>query len=99
METAGLRWQPDMCPIAKAIVITVRPKASATPRKPMPRVGKGGGQYRAPASSKDEPESPDKLRTVLFHVILLSVIDSKADVQAIKGTPYVISIPLSMVSP
>src|SRR6185503_5277428 len=27
-ETAGFRWQPEMCPMAYAIVRTVRPKAS-----------------------------------------------------------------------
>ena len=35
-ETAGLRWQPEMWPMAKAIVSTVSPKASDTPRRPIP---------------------------------------------------------------
>src|SRR5450631_1505462 len=36
MVTAGLKWAPETWPTAYAIVITVSPKASATPRKPMP---------------------------------------------------------------
>ncbi len=34
--TAGLKWPPEMCPTAYAMVSTVRPKAIATPRKPTP---------------------------------------------------------------
>src|SRR5574344_1953465 len=34
--TAGFRWQPEMWPMAKAMVSTVRPNASATPTEPMP---------------------------------------------------------------
>src|SRR5258708_40170758 len=37
METAGLRWHPEMWPMAKAMVRTVRPKAKDTPTWPMPR--------------------------------------------------------------
>ncbi len=33
---AGLKWAPEMWPTAYAIVTTVRPKARATPRKPIP---------------------------------------------------------------
>ena len=35
--TAGLKWPPETWPTAYAIVRTVRPKASETPTKPMPR--------------------------------------------------------------
>src|SRR5579862_8702871 len=37
MDTAGLRWQPETWPMAKAMVRTVSPKAKATPTYPMPR--------------------------------------------------------------
>jgi len=30
-DTAGMRWQPEMCPMAKPIVRRVRPNAKATP--------------------------------------------------------------------
>src|SRR5436190_19557262 len=33
-DTAGLRWQPEIGPIAYAIVRTVKPKASETPSQP-----------------------------------------------------------------
>src|SRR3990167_179978 len=36
-ETAGLRWQPEIWPMAKAMVNTVRPNAMATPSTPIPR--------------------------------------------------------------
>src|ERR1700743_2769959 len=51
METAGLRCAPEMWPMAKAMVRTVRPKANATPRKPMPSWGK-------PAASTADPQPP-----------------------------------------
>ena len=39
-DTAGLRWPPEICPMAYAIVRTVNPNASETPAKPIPRAGK-----------------------------------------------------------
>jgi hypothetical protein len=36
-DTAGLKCPPEMWPTVYAIVSTVRPKASATPRKPSPK--------------------------------------------------------------
>lgn len=51
METAGLRWQPGMCPMAKAMVRTVSPKTRETPTKPMPSVG-------TPAARTAEPQPP-----------------------------------------
>ena len=39
MVTAGFRWQPEIGPIAYAMVSTVSPNASDTPSRPMPTVG------------------------------------------------------------
>src|SRR6185312_4597164 len=39
IDTAGFRWQPEICPMAYAMVSTVSPNASATPTKPMPTPG------------------------------------------------------------
>jgi hypothetical protein len=36
-ETAGFKWQPEICPIAYAIVRRDKPNASETPRKPKPK--------------------------------------------------------------
>src|SRR5579864_9198663 len=49
--TAGFKWHPEMCPIAKAMVRTVSPKARATPAYPMPTLG-------TPAASTAEPHPP-----------------------------------------
>src|SRR5690242_18611953 len=46
--TAGLKWPPEMCPTAYAIVSTVRPKAKATPVKPMPSCGKAAASTALP---------------------------------------------------
>src|SRR5579863_3549080 len=54
---AGFKWQPDMCPMAKAIVSTVRPKARATPAYPMPMPG-------GPAASTAEPHPPNTSQKV-----------------------------------
>ena len=56
--TAGLRWQPEMCPMAKAIVSTVRPKASETPAKPIPSSGKAAASTalpQPPSTSQNVP--------------------------------------------
>src|SRR5271166_5107235 len=50
-DTAGFKWHPEMWPMAKAMVSTVRPNARATPANPMPSVGK-------PAARTAEPQPP-----------------------------------------
>src|SRR5215472_1470437 len=49
--TAGLMWHPEMCPIAYAIVSSVKPKASETPTRPTPTLGN-------PAASTAVPHPP-----------------------------------------
>src|SRR5690349_5345175 len=46
--TAGLKWPPETCPTAYAITSTLRPKANATPSRPMPTVGKAAARTAAP---------------------------------------------------
>src|SRR5271155_1643793 len=57
METAGLRWQPETWPMAKAMVRTVSPKAKATPRKPMLKLTPGMKDGNAAAKTA-EPQPP-----------------------------------------
>src|SRR5437867_1580825 len=47
-DTAGLRWHPDTWPMAYAMVSTVRPKASATPCRPIPTLGKAAARTALP---------------------------------------------------
>src|SRR5258708_10883127 len=54
---AGFKWQPEMCPIAKAMVSTVRPKARATPEYPMPTLG-------TPAAITAAPHPPNTSQKV-----------------------------------
>ena len=61
MDTAGLRWQPEMCPTAKAIVKTVSPKANATPSRPMPTSGKAAASTALPQPPKTNQKVPEKL--------------------------------------
>ena len=62
--TAGFRWQPEMCPIAYAIVSTVSPNASDTPRSPIPTCGNAAESTaprtpRTPArTSRRTPRQP-----------------------------------------
>ncbi len=63
MVTRGLKWAPDTCPTAYAIVITVRPNASATPRNryragrsgPPPRWGRGTSRAKMALRSHRRP--------------------------------------------
>src|SRR5712692_6555855 len=57
-ETAGFRWQPDICPIAKAIVKTVRPKASETPSNPIPTFGKAAASTALPHPPRTSQNVP-----------------------------------------
>src|ERR1700727_744749 len=58
METAGLRWQPETWPMAKAMVRTVRPKAKATPTKPIPRLGKAAASTALPQPPRTSQKVP-----------------------------------------
>src|SRR5215467_7360973 len=66
MDTAGLRWQPEMCPMAKAMVSSVRPKASATPRNPMPRFGNAAASTALPQPPKTNQKVPRNSAIALF---------------------------------
>src|SRR5215467_4781580 len=55
---AGLRWQPEMCPMAKAMVKTVSPNAKATPIKPMPTAGNAPANTAAPHPPKTSQNVP-----------------------------------------
>src|SRR5262249_53128814 len=57
-ETAGLRWQPEMCPMANAIVNTVRPKANATPSNPMPTLGNAAASTALPHPPRTSQNVP-----------------------------------------
>src|SRR6188768_4053845 len=58
METAGLRWQPEMCPMANAIVRTVRPNASDTPSSPIPTSGKAAASTALPQPPRTSQKVP-----------------------------------------
>src|ERR1700722_5371438 len=58
METAGLRWQPETWPMAKAMVRTVKPKARATPAKPMPNCGYAAAITALPQPPKTSQKVP-----------------------------------------
>ncbi len=74
-DTAGFKWHPEICPIAKAIVNTVNPNANETPSQPIPTSG-------TPAASTAAPQPPNVNQNVpknsaphfLANVILLSFL-------------------------
>src|SRR5271156_4883910 len=65
-ETAGLRWQPETWPMAKAMVSTVRPKARATPTKPIPRLGKAAARTALPQPPKTSQKVPKNSAAARF---------------------------------
>src|SRR5215472_544029 len=87
MVTAGFRSHPEMCPIAKAIVRTDRPKAKATPSKPMPTCGKAAAKTalpQPPNTSQKVPRNSAADRLPKDMRRLLS-IDPKADSKTQRG--------------
>src|SRR5271168_1490025 len=63
METAGLRWQPETWPMAKAMVRTVRPKANATPTNPTLKLTPGifDGKPAARTAVPQPPKTSQKV--------------------------------------
>ena len=57
-ETAGFRWQPEIWPMAYAIVRTVRPKAKDTPIKPIPTPRKAAARTALPHPPKTSQNVP-----------------------------------------
>src|SRR5688572_2234074 len=71
--TAGLKWPPEMCPTAYAIVSTVSPKASDTPRRPMPRLESGPPNAAASTALPQPPNTSQnvpKASAAIFLVIV-----------------------------
>ncbi len=66
--TAGLKWPPEMCPTAAMPATSVRPNASATPRKPTPdwlsvSLGKFAAKSAVPTpprTSRNVPKHSDR---------------------------------------
>src|SRR5580765_4754876 len=56
--TAGLKWPPEIGPNAYAPVTTVRPKASETPRKPIPSPGKAAASTALPHPPRTSQNVP-----------------------------------------
>src|SRR4029077_9383399 len=57
-ETAGFKWTPETGPIAKAIVSTVSPKASATPSSPIPTCGNAADSTALPQPPNTSQKAP-----------------------------------------
>jgi hypothetical protein len=72
METAGFRWQPEIWPIAYAIVRTVNPKASETPSKPMPRLGNAAANTALPHPPRTSQNVPKN--SALYCFIFFSLV-------------------------
>src|SRR5262245_12245763 len=58
MVTAGLIWQPEIWPKAYTIVTTVRPKAKAIPKTPMPSWGIPALRSALPQPAKTNQKVP-----------------------------------------
>src|SRR5580765_8525128 len=56
--TAGLKWPPEIGPNAYAPVTTVRPKASETPRNPIPSAGNAAASTALPQPPKTSQNVP-----------------------------------------
>jgi hypothetical protein len=73
METAGFKWQPEICPTANAIVNTVRPKASDTPKKPIPVFGKVAARTALPQPPRTNQKVPMNSATSFLIILKLSI--------------------------
>ena len=61
MVTAGLKWPPETCPTAYAIVRTDRPNGERDAEQADADVGEAGGEDGRPAAAEDEQEGADEL--------------------------------------
>src|ERR1700678_793803 len=76
-----------MPPIAKAIVSSVRPKASATPANPMPRLGKAAARTalpHPPRTSQNVPMSSaaSRFERGIFELLIFAWKKTKACVRS-----------------
>src|SRR5450830_1252635 len=71
MVTAGLKWPPEICPRAKAPVNTVNPNASATPAKPIPRLGKPAANTALPVPPNTSQNVPSVSAASFFAMLIL----------------------------
>jgi hypothetical protein len=62
-----------MCPMAKAIVSTVNPKAMETPRRPMPTFGKAEASTALPHPPSTSQNVPKNSAPYFFILYLLSL--------------------------
>jgi hypothetical protein len=67
---AGFRWHPEIWPIAKAIVRTVRPNARATPRNPIPRPGNAAARTALPHPPKTNQNVPKNSAAARFPSVI-----------------------------
>src|SRR5688572_13325361 len=58
IETAGLKWPPEIGPNAYAPLTTVRPNASDTPSSPMPTSGKAAASTALPQPPRTNQNVP-----------------------------------------
>src|ERR1700733_8842038 len=60
-----------MCPIANAMVITVKPNASATPTKPIPRPGNAAASTALPQPPKTNQNVPKNSAVARFPIDII----------------------------
>ena len=71
-DTAGLIWHPEIGPMVKAIVSKVRPKAKATPRKPIPKFGNAAANTALPQPPKTNQNVPKNSAVARFVIDISS---------------------------
>src|SRR5690606_30780375 len=76
-ETAGFKWQPEMWPIAYAIVSTVRPKANETPSRPMPTLGKAAASTALPQPPNTNQKVPRNSAVQRLLIDTIALLRSK----------------------
>ena len=93
MDTAGFKWQPEIGPMAKAIVSTVSPKASATPSSPIPTCGNAAASTalpQPPNTSQNVPRNSAAARLVsdIETPLSLSFITAASSSLTARAEPY-----------
>src|SRR5580700_525494 len=77
-----------MWPIANAIVSTVRPNASATPRKPIPTLGNPAASTAAPQPPNTSQKVPINSAVARFEIGILTPFTTKLEYQLFVGVVY-----------
>src|SRR5262245_10465089 len=84
---AGLKWPPEMWLTAYIIVSTLKPKARAMPKKPMPVLGNFDASTAAPQPPKTSQKVPMNSAATFFISVIIKLLSVSGRRVYLSGSP------------